>query len=97
MKMLLNRYKIKLTFWEEVNFTMTMFFLLMISPSVFLTDPYIAYFLHKKGLDFKKVSSCVIVNEIASQVAVLLLSIPSLIYITINYSNIHASGKDFFF
>jgi uncharacterized membrane protein YbhN (UPF0104 family) len=26
-----------------------------------------------------------------------LLSIPSLIYITINYSNIHASGKDFFF
>jgi hypothetical protein len=78
----MDRMGIKLTFIEEINFSMAIFFMNLISPSVFLSDAYILFFLKSKKLNNIQASAIVISQEMVSQVAMLFFSLPSFIYVS---------------
>jgi hypothetical protein len=91
----MDRMGIKLTFIAEINFSMAIFFMNLISPSVFLSDAYILFFLKSKKLNNIKASAIVLSQEMVSQVSMLFFSLPSFIYVSCYANDIINSGYGF--
>jgi hypothetical protein len=89
----MDKMGVKLGFFDEIIFSMSTFFVFLISPSVILLDAYILFFLKSKKINNVKASAIVVSQEMVSQFSMLCFSLPSFLYMTAEYNTIHNAGS----
>jgi uncharacterized membrane protein YbhN (UPF0104 family) len=94
-KLRMDKMGIKLRFYEEVIFSMSIFFLNLISPSVLLSDAFILFFLKSKKINNVKASAIIISQEMITQIAMLIFTLPSFVYMSAKYNDISNAGEIF--
>lgn len=80
----LKQAKIKVKTFDLVIFSFFYSFILMISPSSLLTDPYAVFWLRTKNVSLHKASAITINNDFLSTIVSLILSWPSIIYMGVS-------------
>lgn len=78
--------KIKIKFWDYFVFAFFYSFILMVSPSSLLSDPYAVFWLRTRGVSLHKASAITINNDFLTTIVAMLLSWPSIIYMAVDHT-----------
>ena len=85
--------KITCSTWEWINFSIICMFIVCITPTSAGCEPYVLYFLKKKGLPTNQASALVFSNGFFTQTILFFLSMPVFIYLLTQLDVIFAIGN----